>query len=76
MLDDSARNLSGLQAAMSVQIQRLKLTRVQGGDRLWQLFGSRSQAQLDDMKLAQWNLWLEKQPAPKSHEPRTQREDW
>ena len=67
-LDDSARDLSGLLAAISVHIQRLKLTREQVGDRLGQLFGKRCQAQLDDMELAQWNLWLQEQSDPKRHE--------
>jgi len=75
-LDDSARDLSDLLATISVHIQRLELTREQVGDRLWHLFGKRSQAQLDDMELALWNLWLEEQSDPKSHEPRTQREEW
>ena len=67
-LDDSARDLSGVLAAISVHIQRLKLTREQVGDRLGQLFGKRCQAQLDDMELAQWNLWLQEQSDPKRHE--------
>ena len=58
-LDGSARDLSGVLAAISVQIQRLGWTREQAGDRLEQLLGKRSQAQLDDMELAQWNLWLQ-----------------
>ncbi|MBM0744698.1 hypothetical protein JOY44_24350 [Phormidium sp. CLA17] len=60
-LDDSARDLSGVLAAISVQIQQLGLTREQVGDHLEQLLGKRSQAQLDDMELAQWNIWLEEQ---------------
>ncbi|MBM0745348.1 hypothetical protein JOY44_28390 (plasmid) [Phormidium sp. CLA17] len=71
--DDSARDLSGVLAAISVQIQRLGWTREQVGDRLWQLLGKRSQAQLDDMELALWNLWLEELSDSKSHEPRMQR---
>ncbi|PZV08780.1 MAG: hypothetical protein DCF22_19620 [Leptolyngbya sp.] len=68
-LDDSARDLSGVLAAISVQIQRLGWTREQVGDRLGQLFGKCSQAHLDDMELALWNLWLEELSDPKSHEP-------
>jgi len=68
-LDDSARDLSGVLAAISVHIQRLELTREQVGDRLSHLFGKCSQTLLDDMELAQWNLWLEEQSDPRSHEP-------
>jgi len=75
-LDDSARDLSGVLAAISVHIQRLELTREQVGDRLWHLFGKRSQAQLDDMELALWNLWLEEQSDPRRHESGVQREAW
>ena len=57
-LDGSARDLSGVLAAISVHIQRLGWTREQVGDRLEQLLGKRSQARLDDMELALWNLWL------------------
>ena len=68
-LDDLARDLSGVLAAISVQIQRLGWTREQVGDRLGQLFGKCSQAFLDDMELAQWNLWLQGQSESKRHEP-------
>jgi hypothetical protein len=68
-LDDSARDLSGVLAAISVHIQRLELTREQVGDRLSHLFGKCSQTLLDDMELAQWNLWLEEQSDLKRHEP-------
>ncbi|MEX0268954.1 hypothetical protein AB3R30_07420 [Leptolyngbyaceae cyanobacterium UHCC 1019] len=67
-LDDSARDLSGVLAAISVHIQRLKLTREQVGDLLRHLFGKCSQAFLDDMELAQWNLWLQEQSDSKRHE--------
>ncbi len=72
-LDDSAHDLSGVLATISIQIQRLGWTREQVGDRLEQLLGKRSQGLLDDMELAQWNLWLEGQSDPRSHEPGMQR---
>ena len=72
-LDDSAHDLSGVLATISIQIQRLGWTREQVGDRLEQLLGKRSQGLLDDMELAQWNLWLEEQSDPRSHEPGMQR---
>ncbi|MBM0745526.1 hypothetical protein JOY44_29340 (plasmid) [Phormidium sp. CLA17] len=68
-LDDSARDLSDVLAAISVQIQRFGWTREQVGDRLEQLLGKRSQAHLDDMELALWNLWLEEQSDSKRDEP-------
>jgi hypothetical protein len=67
-LDDSAHDLSGVLATISIQIQRLGWTREQVGDRLGQLFGKRCQGLLDDMELAQWNLWLEEQSDTKRHE--------
>ncbi|MBM0745155.1 hypothetical protein JOY44_27135 (plasmid) [Phormidium sp. CLA17] len=72
-LDDSARDLSGVLAAISVQIQRLGWTREQVGDRLLHLFGKCSQTRLDDMELALWNLWLEEQSDPSRHEPEMNR---
>lgn len=57
--EDSPRHLSDLLALISVQVERLQWTRQQVGDRLWQLFGKRSQSRLDDLELAQWQLWLE-----------------
>jgi hypothetical protein len=72
-LDHPPPNLSEMLAAISVHIQQLQWTPEAVSDRLWHLFGKRSQALLDDMELAQWNLWLEEQSDPRSHEPRMQK---
>jgi hypothetical protein len=62
-LDDLPPNRSEMLAAIAVHVQRLQWTPEEVSDRLWHLFGKRSQALLDDMELAQWNLWLENQSA-------------
>ncbi|XGW00813.1 MAG: hypothetical protein ACAF41_34510 (plasmid) [Leptolyngbya sp. BL-A-14] len=60
-LDDRPLHLADLLAAIAVLLQRLQWTPEQVSDRLWALFGKRSQAHLDDRELARWRLWLEEQ---------------
>lgn len=48
-------------AEIALQIGRLKLTPQEVSDRLFELFGKRSQAMLTDTELTQWKLWLEQQ---------------
>lgn len=48
-------------AAITLQIERLRLTQQQVSDRLFELFGKRNQAMLTDTELTQWKLWLEHQ---------------